>query len=442
MPLDVPTLFVVSICVTTILGLFLLFAWVQDRSIRALAWWGVAYLIGGLSVALYSLNSSLDNPLSIAIGNALLFVACGVIWSGARLFHGREVLAFSMFAGAIGWLFALHINGFIGSATARIALSSAIISGYTLLTAFELWCGRKERLVSRWPAMIVLILHGIVFLTPIPIIFLLAPDHKYSVFSEGWFAIFALETLLYAIATAFIILTMAKERTERIHKTAATIDPLTSIFNRRALLDAGRRILRRQMWDRQPVAVMMFDLDHFKGINDRFGHSTGDRALQVFAETAAANLRATDIIGRLGGEEFAAVLPATSLPSARVAAERVRSAFEAVALKIDGLAVKGTVSIGVAAVLDSDAEIETMLEQADKALYAAKAGGRNRVVLAGSPGYEAARTAEERKQQGPMTGKGDAAHSAAGATTAGSSPAPNDLALAMAVVRSKMKPAA
>ncbi len=395
MSLDVPTLFIVSIFVTTILGLFLLFAWVQDRSIRALAWWGVAYLIGGLSVALFSVQDSLSDPLSVAIANALLFVACGVIWSGARLFHGREVLPYAMFAGALVWLFCMMVPGFAASPTARIIVSSLTISTYTLLTAFELWCGRKEPLVSRWPAMIVLFLHAVVFLTPIPIIVLLPPDHRYSVFFSGWFAIFALETLLYAIATAFIILAMAKERTERIHKTAATIDPLTSIFNRRALLDAGRRILRRQVWDNQPVGVLMFDLDFFKKINDRFGHAAGDRTLQLFAETASANLRATDIIGRLGGEEFAAVLPASNLAAVAVAAERVRSAFEKAAVEIDGHPVKGTVSIGAAAAINPDSDIDELLALADKALYAAKKDGRNRVVLADFVPGKAARAADE-----------------------------------------------
>ena len=167
MPLDVPTLFVVSIFVTTILGLFLLFAWVQDRSIRALAWWGAAYLIGGISVAIYTMQDSLSNALSMAVGNALLFLACGVIWSGARLFHGREVRPLWMFAGAIGWLIGLIMPGMAMSSGGRIVLSSVAISAYTLLTAMELWGGRKERLLSRWPAVAVLVLQGIVFLTPV-----------------------------------------------------------------------------------------------------------------------------------------------------------------------------------------------------------------------------------------------------------------------------------
>ncbi|MEX0590956.1 MAG: GGDEF domain-containing protein [Xanthobacteraceae bacterium] len=430
MLLDVPTLFIVSIFVTTILGLFLLFAWVQDRSIRALAWWGVAYLIGGVSVAIYTMQDSLSNALSMAIGNALLFVACGVIWSGARLFHGREVKPFWMFAGAIAWLIALTMPGFAVSDMARIVLSSVAISTYTLLTAWELWGGRKERLMSRWPAMAVLALHGFVFLLPVPIVLLSSSELRFSDFAGGWFAIFALETLLYAIATAFIILTMAKERSERIHRTAATIDPLTEIFNRRALLEAGRRILGRMAWDKQPVSVLMFDLDHFKKINDRFGHAVGDRALQTFARTAAARLRATDVIGRLGGEEFAAILPGTSLLSAAVAAERVRAAFEAAAVEIDGLPIAGTVSIGAAATEEPDIDIDVLLEQADRALYAAKASGRNRYVLSGSEEERAVPPAAESRVDVVVDRRANARL------------APNDLALAIAAARAAIKPAA
>lgn len=440
MSLDVPTLFIVSIFVTTILGLFLLFAWAQDRSIRALAWWGAAYLLGGLSVGIYIMQDSFSDALSVAIGNALLFVACGTIWSGARLFHGREVLPFWMFAGALAWLAALTIPGFAQSTAARIALSSVAISGYTLLTALELWGGRKERLISRWPAVAVLSLQGIVFLSPVFIVMLSPRDARLEDFAGGWFGIFALETLLYAIATAFIILTMAKERSERIHRTAATIDPLTEVFNRRALIDAGRRILGRMAWDRQPIAVLMFDLDHFKKINDRFGHAVGDRALQTFAATAAARLRATDVLGRLGGEEFAAILPATSLISAGVAAERVRAAFEKAAAEIDGLPIGGTVSIGAAATEDPTVDIDTLLEEADKALYAAKALGRNRYVLAGSE-EEAVdgRAAEPAQDAAATSTRGKESR---GIGSAAASLAPNDLAVAIAAARSSLRSAA
>jgi diguanylate cyclase (GGDEF)-like protein len=366
----------------------------------------------------------------MAIGNALLFVACGVIWSGARLFHGREARPIGMFAGAMVWLVALTVPGFAASASGRIILSSIAISAYTIMTAHEIWGGRRERLLSRWPAFAVLLLQGIVFLSPVPIVLLAPADGTLAEFAGAWFGIFALETLLYAIATAFIILTMAKERSEKIHRTAATIDPLTEIFNRRALLEAGRRVLGRMAWDKEPVSVLMFDLDHFKKINDRFGHAVGDRALQTFARTAAAKLRATDIVGRLGGEEFAAILPATNLQAAAVAAERVREAFEIAAKEVDGLPVGGTVSIGAAATDDPDSDMDALLAVADHALYAAKASGRNRFVLAGSPEEQA--VAVKEPQGAPTTARGR------GTATV----APNELSTAISAARATLQPVA
>src|SRR5262245_13579505 len=101
MLLDVPTLFIIATCVTAVLGLFLLFAWVQDRSVRALAWWGAGYLIGGLAAALWSMHDSISRALTVDIVYALMFLACGIIWTGARLFHTRRTLPFAMFGGAI-----------------------------------------------------------------------------------------------------------------------------------------------------------------------------------------------------------------------------------------------------------------------------------------------------------------------------------------------------
>src|SRR3954471_9028437 len=125
--LDMWTLLVVAICVTALLGLFLLFAWMQER-VRALAWWGAAYLIGGLSVALWSVENLISPPLPPGTANALLFVSCGMIWSAARLFHGRRVLWGAMCAGATIWLIACLVPDFAQSVLARIVLSSCIVA--------------------------------------------------------------------------------------------------------------------------------------------------------------------------------------------------------------------------------------------------------------------------------------------------------------------------
>lgn len=382
MPLDIPTLVIVSIFVTAILGLLLLFVWVQDRSIQALAWWGAAYLIAGLSIGLLSGQFPLSQSVSVDIANAMLFAACGLSWNAARLFDDKEVRPFAMFAGALIWLLACLIPNFEVSTIGRMIVSSLIVSNYTLITAFELWSGRAEKLITRWPAMIVLTLHGIIFPAQIPLAMWQSPGRQVSWLSNGWMALLALETLLYVIASAFIVLAMAKERNERIHKTAATVDPLTGISNRRAVIANGNKLIRKTARPGRPVAALMFDLDFFKKINDRFGHAMGDRALIVFAEVASTNLRSSDIVGRLGGEEFVAILPNMGAEDAFAAAERVRTAFQAAAAEIDGQMVEATLSAGVAFTTDSMISVDALLEKADDALYVAKASGRNRVEVA------------------------------------------------------------
>jgi diguanylate cyclase (GGDEF)-like protein len=375
MPLDIPTLFIISTCVTAVLGLFLLFAWIQDRSIRALAWWGAAYLVGGLAAALWGMHDTISRALTVDMVYALLFVACGIIWTGARLFHQRSVRPFGMFGGAILWLIICQSPIVHESDSYRVMLGSLMIGGYTLGTAFELWRERGEHLFSRWPAIFVLGAHGIVFLLPIPLNLML-PSERSLALAGGWLPILALETLLFAIGTAFIILVMAKERSEHVHRTAASTDPLTGIANRRGFLDEAERLIRKQAWKKQPVTVLMFDLDHFKAVNDRFGHAIGDEALRLFARTAIVTLRATDVVGRLGGEEFAAILPG-DLSVTATAAERVRAAFETAGVEIVGARVGATVSIGAASANELPCDLLALLARADEALYRAKQAGRN-----------------------------------------------------------------
>ncbi len=373
--LDVSTLFVIATCVSALLGLLLLAIWKQER-IRALAWWGAAYLLGGVSVALWALGghgSIVPSPLP----SAMLFLACGMIWSAARLFHGRPVLWISMWAGAFAWLAACAIPTVIETASHRVILSSVIISAYTFLTALELWRERRKSLIRRWPALFVPVLHGLVFLAPVPLASLMPEERGLATLAGGWLAVFALEAILYAVGTAFIVVVLSKERSVRLHKTAAFTDVLTGIFNRRAFLDGAEQLKASQQRNGQPVTVLMFDLDHFKSINDEFGHFVGDEALKLFATTISTNLRATDLVARLGGEEFVAMVPG-SLAEGITAAERVRLAFEVAGRRLGRHVIGATVSIGAASG-PADEETAVLLARADAALYVAKANGRNRI---------------------------------------------------------------
>src|ERR1700730_4049956 len=374
--LDVTTLFVVATCVTGLLGLLLLFAFAKNR-IPALAWWGAAYLVGGCSVAAWSLEGRVSTPRPTGPANALLFIACGMMWNAARVFHGRPVLASALIGGAAAWLFACSFTDFAQWPAARIVLSSLIVASYTFPTTAELWRARRKSLRRRWPAILVPMLHGAVFLFPIPLASLLPEDH--GTLSSGWVALFVLETMLYAVGTAFIVLVLVTERTMRIHKDAAVTDELTGLLNRRGVLQAAQGLITQQAQKDAPVSALMFDLDHFKSINDKFGHAVGDKALHLFAATASVSMRPSDIVGRFGGEEFVALLPG-NIADARVVAERVRRAFETAGVTVAGCDLGATVSVGAASG-QPGTDIVALLAAADAALYRAKANGRNRVEV-------------------------------------------------------------
>jgi len=161
----------------------------------------------------------------------------------------------------------------------------------------------------------------------------------------------------------------------------ALTDPLTGLYNQRYLLRHLRGLLRTSP-DKE-VAVLMIDVDHFKQVNDVFGHAIGDRALRAIADTLRANTRVFDSLARYGGEEFVVVMPGSSPDEAGAAAERLRAAVETMPFAPDaGRTCALSVSIGVACGDDRIQTAEALLHAADLALYAAKHAGRNRVQMA------------------------------------------------------------
>jgi diguanylate cyclase (GGDEF)-like protein len=377
--LDIGTLFVIAACVTSLLGIFLLYAYMQDR-IAALAWWGAAYLLGAASGAIWRFGDKISPPLPAESATVLLFVAVGMIWSAARVFHGRTIPWSGMLLGAGTWLAACSVPAFAQSPAWRVVISSLIVASYAFLTAGELWRERRKPLIRRWPAIFVPMLHGAVFLFPMALARLSLDLDAGNPYAGGWVAVFAIEVVLYVVGAAFIVLVLAKDRAMGAYKVAAATDSLTGLLNRRGLYEAADVMFGDKRAGLQPVSVLVFDLDHFKSINDRFGHGMGDAMLELFADVARATMRAGDVIGRLGGEEFAAVLPG-GLADAAIVAERVRSAFEAAARVPGGNRVPLTLSIGVACG-SPRASLDLLMARADTALYLAKANGRNRIELA------------------------------------------------------------
>lgn len=375
MHLDNLTLLAVTVYVTGLMGFLLIFAWWQTRDMPALAWWGASYFMASLAAAGLGARGSAPDLLSIDLANALMIGAYAVCWNAARLFEGRKPMIEAGLAGVLLWVAACQIPAFYGSLPARIILVAFLVVVYILCTIVEFWRGRGEVLASRRALIVVLGIHATVLTVRMVLAVAIVVPQSVGAMRGGWVTLAAFESLLVIISLGFLLLAMAKERLELAQRQAALIDPLTGVANRRAFMDQAERLLLRHEMQQAPAALLLFDLDHFKVINDTFGHQTGDEILCLFCATAEAHLRPEDRLGRLGGEEFACLLPGASLGDAAQIAERLRAAFA----RAQATGHTATVSIGTAHTSNAGYELRRMIAAADEALYHAKSRGRDRV---------------------------------------------------------------
>lgn len=379
MNLDIGTLSVVTVFVTALLGALLVFAGLQNRSIRSPMWWGAAQIVGAAGLALATSRGSVPDFVAVDIANALVLLGYGLTWAGARIFDGRKVQPLVVVFAPILWLLVCRIPAFADDINLRVVVLSAMLAMLAAATAEEFWRGRDEPLMSRWPTVIVLLAYAAALLARIPATYFSPLLDSNSLMSSVSFALIAFGTLLFTVVMAFLLLNMTKERTELQHKINSLVDPLSGVANRRAFLNGAARLFGQQALDREPLAVLLCDLDRFKAINDRMGHAVGDRVLQTFAKAATSTLGSDVLFGRIGGEEFASLVPVGDLGEAFAVADRVRRNFAAAAARFTDGDLAPTVSIGVTLGVDGKSDVDTLLEVADRALYRAKSNGRNRV---------------------------------------------------------------
>jgi len=183
------------------------------------------------------------------------------------------------------------------------------------------------------------------------------------------------------VIIAALTLNLVNERLVGRLRLLAHTDELTGTLSRRALRERAPGLLAHQRAEGRRVAALMIDIDHFKGVNDRHGHAAGDAVLQRTAHLVAMNLRSDSMVTRYGGEEFAVLMPVSGLEEARAAAERLRTAIASDVVEFEAARIAVTVSVGLA-LLAPDEAADAALVRADKALYRAKNGGRNRVDIA------------------------------------------------------------
>ncbi len=385
MQIDLPTLLAADAFVTATVGLLLLVAGWQSRGLNAAVWWSCACISVAAATSFLAFRRGLPDLPSRMIVATLINLAGGLYWAAARRSHHQKVPAAGVVVGAAVWLSALAIPDFRASPQMQIALFSLCGSLYSVAAAAEFWRGRGEGLRATWP------LCGLFVLD--------ASLNAMGVFN-AWrgelsaatlpplttgIGLLYFEAFVLAVGGAFFIVALERERRELELTTAADTDALTGVASRRAFMGRTAESLAQSRKRGEPWSLIAFDLDGFKSINDTHGHAAGDLILRRFGEVSRGFLRSNDLMGRLGGEEFAAALPATSPSAAYVIADRIRIAFAAACLSADGRPVKATVSAGIASALPQST-VESILRAADDELYRAKRAGRNRVARADGSG--------------------------------------------------------
>jgi len=381
MHLDMQTMSAVNVAVTAVLGGVLLFTWLREHDSPFVGQWGLALLIQAVGVLLAASATGTTSEL-LTLGTVAIISGDALKWKASREFARRKAPLFWLLAGPLAFLFVVEL-GYLHSFDGQLNVICAILAAYNFAAALELASLRDEQITSRALAMVLLVGVGLSYLSWLPLNLLMPIREAEWVMVSFWFPATIFLTVLLRTALAFTVLSMAKERRERERRIEALTDALTGLANRRALFEAADNLNHHRNLNGQAISVLIFDLDHFKETNDRFGHALGDRVLKLFAAAARKHLDGASIIARLGGEEFAAIFPCDDPLEAAGAAEAVRHAFANAAAFADGLPVGATVSVGVAWEPFITGDLNALFRRADAALYVAKQAGRNRVELLG-----------------------------------------------------------
>jgi diguanylate cyclase (GGDEF)-like protein len=343
--------------------------------------WTGAKLAQGFGFLLLGLRGAVPDLISISLGDAVLLLGFalefGASWEFLRLDIWRRYFPY-LLGGSLALFLACYVTG-VGFGVRSIVVSG-MIAGFLAATAAGYFL--RWRVVSRLGrtigiADVVVALGGIartiwMLFRPEETLLANVPPH----------AMIFVTLYLFMFINGFGFLLMSKESADRELTRLATLDSLTEALNRRAFFAQAEAALALARRHRQPFSVMMLDLDRFKLINDAYGHPAGDEVIRQLVRNCRGQVRESDLIGRMGGEEFALALPGTPLEGAVAVAERIRMVTrETPARTPAGIEIRFAVSIGVTQAGKGE-PMDPILARADRALYESKTQGRDRVTAA------------------------------------------------------------
>lgn len=380
-----PTLLIIAALLTALVTTVLYAVWSFNRNIPGLRLWMVSFLLGSVFSVSLLVRDWFPEVVAVVISQGSVSLAAYLCLMASRMYMGRRPFSHWYAVLGIGALMVASVyftvvQPHLGMRFVFVGLGAGICF---LLTARTMADGGVRRVPARYLFALVAGLHGL-FLLLRPALFKLAPAAPGGLPDAGLVTLVSQFVLLEAIVAVVLLgfgaLMLANEFITSELRHLAEMDPLTNVFNRRAFLTLLDKAISAAQRTGTAVPVLVMDLDHFKNINDTWGHRAGDDVLRHFVMLAHRCLRKEDVMGRLGGEEFAIFLPNASTAGALAVAERLRALVEAQPVATGPQSIPLTVSVGVTLCAHGDAA-GAALQRADEAMYLAKERGRNRVEV-------------------------------------------------------------
>ena len=383
MQFDVPTVLFVSSCITAAVSLSILFFTLAKRENHQFIWavFACACFAGGMFLSSY--RNGISDGYNIIVGNTLAVLALLAFY---QLFCEILLIASKNWMQTILLLF-FQITSFIWftyfqpSFTARVLIMSIVLGLISAKLIRLLWkkAFHGQRLFHFLASIpfVLLLCFSLIRIA----LFLWSGKIEASEFSASGYAVAIIFYCIIAICATLSAVFIVSNQLQLKLVMVAMTDPLTGVMNRRALEGAIGRVIAKTNRDGSPLSLIIIDLDHFKRVNDTYGHQAGDAILVHVISLFQQTVREYDLLSRLGGEEFLIVLPDSGLEEARRIAERCRNVVKSNVLVFESRAIPITCSFGVAGYERNATGFEGLVKQADEALYQAKEEGRDRVVL-------------------------------------------------------------
>lgn len=384
-----PTLVIVAAILAALVTAVLSAVWFFNRNIPGLRLWALALFCTTVFCVNLLLRDVVPLLPSVLLAQGSIALTAYLCLLGAREYVGRAPLRHGVAAGAMVLLLVTvaYFTVVQPHLEVRFVLSGLVPGVCFLIAAHTMAKGGFRKVPARYLFAGTLGVHG-AFLLVRPLLFKLATPADASQPEAGIVAALSqfvvLESTMALVLVAFGALMLANEFITNELRHLAEIDPLTNVFNRRAFLTLLDKAISNAQRTQTALPVLVMDLDHFKKINDSWGHRAGDDVLRHFVMLAQRCLRKEDVMGRLGGEEFAIFLPNAGAGGAIAVAERLRAMVEAHPVATEPRSIALTVSVGVTLCSGSESA-GTALQRADEAMYLAKGRGRNRVEMAAAP---------------------------------------------------------